>query len=242
MHTCTHAAWACSVNNTTTIHTHIYMYTAYYILYGIQYIKKSSPLPRSTLPARSNSLAKCYPAYARASLLVSAVYVSLCRVREVIMHNILPRRRRAPRPCFSRQSEKVGPQQQWLRAARPRTRSRKGLTRGRPLVKTVSSFGQQPVHIAMLARRREGAPRVSHLREQRAGDRGSDELLQIELCRGAGAASWRCGRSAPSGRTQRRARLDKLSRTWRGCRPSAPVLRPRLAVLTGLTRAGGANQ
>jgi len=51
---------------------------------------------------------------------------------------------------------------------------------------------------------------VSHLREQRTGDRGSGELRQIELGRGAGAASWRCGRSAPSGRTRRRARLDKL--------------------------------
>ena len=68
---------------------------------------------------------------------------------------------------------------------------------------------------------------MSHLREERTGDRGSGELRQIELGRGAGAASRRCGRSAPSGRTVGRALLSFLD----GCRPSAPVFQARLAIL-----------
>jgi len=119
------------------------------------------------------------------------------------------------------------------RRGRGRLDSRPRNTSWRPLVKT-ARVELRPAATQQL--RSEGAPRVSHLREQRTGDRGSGELRQIELGRGAGAASWRCGRSAPSGRTRRRARLDKLSQTWRGCRPSAPVLQARLLAVLAAAR------
>jgi hypothetical protein len=162
--------------------------------------------------------------------------VSHCRVRVVVMHIL-------PSPCSTAtvrctQSEKVGPQQRWLCDARPRTRPRKGLTRGRGTrparLPPARQDGVELRPAAALAHRREGTPRVSHLlrlRQQRAGDRGSGELRQIELVRARPAL-----RLGDEDRARPVAALDAGLALTSFLEPGAdvaPVLQPRLAVLVG---------